>query len=126
MTTVTFLIVAALVVVALFWILRSGAMRVKYATLWLTVGLATIVLAIWPDLLVSLARVLGFQLPANLLFFLAILLILGVCLHLSLEASQLEDETRTLAEEVAMLNARLTAWEASHPADPSSPDGPAH
>jgi hypothetical protein len=43
------------------------------------------------------------------LFFLTLLLLLGVALHLSLEVSKLEDESRSLAEEVALLHARLDA-----------------
>lgn len=109
--TITFLAVAGVVVVVLFWILRSGRIREKYVALWVIVGVAAAVLAVWPDLLFWLTRMLGFQLPANLLFFLSILLLLGVCLHLSLEASQLEDETRTLAEEITLLKERLTRVE---------------
>jgi beta-lactamase regulating signal transducer with metallopeptidase domain len=37
---------------------------------------------------------------------------LGVCAHLSVEATQLEEETRTLAEEVAMLRERVDRLEA--------------
>lgn len=109
--SVTFLTVAAVVVVVLFVILRSGKIREKYVALWGIIGLATVVLALWPGLLGTLSRFLGFQLPVNLLFFVAILLLLGVCLHLSYEASKLEDETRTLAEEVTLLSERLERLE---------------
>lgn len=114
--SVTFLVVGALVVLVMFRVLRSGRLREKYAALWLVVGVAGVLVAVWPDLLTSLTRVLGFQLPANLLFFLTLLLLLGVCLHLSLEASNLESETRTLAEEVALLHARLD--ELTRPQEP--------
>lgn len=94
---------AALVIALLLWVLRKGAMREKYAALWLVVGVAIVVLALWPGLLASMAQLLGFQVGSNLLFFLGILLLLAVCLHLSLEVSALEDEARVLAEEVSML-----------------------
>lgn len=122
--SVTFLVVAAVVVVSLFTILRSGRIREKYVGLWGVIGLATVVLALWPGLLNGLSQVLGFQLPVNLLFFMAILLLLGVCLHLSYEASQLEDETRNLAEEVALLSERITQLEANDAAPPPEPGPP--
>ena len=104
MTTIIFVVIALLVLVALGRVLRNGNIREKYAFLWVLVGVATVVLALWPGLLEWLARLVGVAVPSNLLFFLSILMLLGVSLHLSLEVSELEDETRTLAEEVAMLN----------------------
>ena len=107
MAWLAFLVVAIVSVVVILAILRSGRMREKYAALWLVVSLAIVVVTVWPGLLAWLAAFLGVQLPSNLLFFLSILMLLGVAMHLSLEVSKLEDETRTLAEEVALLNQRL-------------------
>lgn len=103
-TRVVFATVAVVVAVVLFRLLRSGRIREKYAGLWILVGAGIMVLALWPGLLNGLTELIGIALPVNLLFFLAILLLLGVTLHLSLEASRLEDETRVLAEQVALLN----------------------
>lgn len=83
--------------------LRRRRVREKYAVLWLVVGVGQLVLAGFPGLLDAVAGRLGIADPPNLLAFGAVLFLLGVCAHLSVEASQLEDETRSLAEEVAML-----------------------
>ena len=102
-----FLLVALISMVSVLVVVRSGRLREKYAALWLIVGLAIVVVTIWPGLLAMVASLLGVVLPSNLLFFLAILLLFGVSLHLSLEVSKLEDETRTLSEEVALLDGRV-------------------
>lgn len=107
MAWLAFLVVTLVAVVAVLLVVRSGKLREKYAALWLIVGLAIVVVTIWPGLLALLASAMGVVLPSNLLFFLAILLLLGVSLHLSLEVSRLEDETRTLSEEVALLDERV-------------------
>lgn len=107
MNTVFFLIVALLVVSVVLRLLRNQRLREKYAALWLVVGIVTIGLAAFPQVLVVAARSLGFVIPANLLFVLAILLLLAVALHLSLEISRLEDETRILAEETAILRSEI-------------------
>ena len=44
---------------------------------------------------------------ASLVLFLAVVFLLLICIHLSWEASRLEDETRALAEEVALIRAEL-------------------
>jgi hypothetical protein len=87
--------------------LRRKKLREKYAIWWLVVGVATLVLAAFPQLLVYIAKVVGVQLPSNLLFILSILMLLGVCLHLSWEISVVEEETRSLAEEVAILRIQV-------------------
>ncbi|MBT2531847.1 DUF2304 domain-containing protein [Arthrobacter sp. ISL-48] len=89
--------------------LRRKKLREKYAALWLIVGVATLILAAFPRLLNIVAEVVGVQLPSNLLFAISILMLLGVCLHLSWEISVVEDETRTLAEEVAILRVQVEA-----------------
>jgi hypothetical protein len=66
-----------------------------------------LVLAAFPQLLDYVAQAVGVQLPSNLLFILSILMLLGVCLHLSWEISVVEEETRALAEEVAILRIQI-------------------
>lgn len=105
-------VLALLIVVVVVEMLRRKVLREKYAALWLVVGLATLVLAAFPRLLADISRMLGVQVPSNLLFALSILLALGVCLHLSWEISVVEDETRILAEEAAILRADLERLEA--------------
>lgn len=102
-TRIVFLVTALLVAVLLLRLLRSSKLREKYAALWILIGAAIVFLAVWPGALNYLSEVIGIALPVNLLFFLSILLLLGVGLHLSTEATRLEDEVRTLNEEVAML-----------------------
>lgn len=110
----------ALAIVALVVeMLRRKKLREKYAVLWLVVGVATLVLAAFPRLLNIVAEFVGVQLPSNLLFTMSILMLLGVCLHLSWEISVVEDETRTLAEEVAILRSQVEALSLSQPPLPS-------
>lgn len=104
MFQVLYLLVAAVVVLSVFALLRSGHLREKYAALWVFVGLSIVILACAPGILAAIAHTLGFVVPSNFLFVLAIFLLLGVTLHHSLELTRLEDETRTLAENVAILN----------------------
>lgn len=113
-------ILALLIVGIVLEMLRRKQLREKYAVLWLIVGIATLVLAAFPRLLNIVAQFIGVQLPSNLLFILSILLLLGVCLHLSWEISVVEEETRTLAEEVAILRAQLEKIERSLPSTAST------
>lgn len=114
-------ILALVIVVLVVEMLRRKKLREKYAALWLVVGLATLVLAAFPQLLAQTAQLLGVQVPSNLLFSMTILLALGVCLHLSWEISVVEDETRTLAEEAAILRTHIERLEARLDAELAEP-----
>ncbi|HET9500958.1 MAG TPA: DUF2304 domain-containing protein [Marmoricola sp.] len=91
----------------LFELMRRHRLREKYAVFWGLVALLTLVITIFPGLLFWVADLIGVAVPANLLFFLGTLLLLGVTLHLSYEMGRQEDRTRTLAEEVALLRLEL-------------------
>ncbi len=93
------------VVVLLFIgeLLRRRKLQEKYAMLWLAVGIAVMPLAVFPRLLDVVARWLGIASGVSLVLFLAIVFLLLVCVHLSWEVSRLEEETRTLAEGLALL-----------------------
>lgn len=107
MLNVAAFILSLAIVGVVFEMLRRKKLREKYAALWLIVGVGTLVLAAFPRLLTIVTELAGVQLPSNLLFIISILLLLGVCLHLSWEISVVEDETRALAEEVAILRALI-------------------
>lgn len=107
MLNVAAFVLSLAIVGVVFEMLRKKKLREKYAALWLIVGVGTLVLAAFPRLLTIVTELAGVQLPSNLLFIISILLLLGVCLHLSWEISVVEDETRALAEEVAILRALI-------------------
>lgn len=104
--------IAVIIIVAVLWMLLTRQLREKYAVLWLLLGIVLLALGLFPGLLTAATEALGVQLPVNLLFATAIAVLLGVTLHLSWELSQSEAEARRLAEEVAIIGARLDALEA--------------
>jgi hypothetical protein len=88
-------------------LLRRRQLKEKYAVLWVAVSVVVAALAIFPRLVDDLSGLLGILYPPDLLFFLAMIVLLLVSVHLSWETSRLEDETRALAEELAILRQRI-------------------
>jgi hypothetical protein len=93
----------AVLVLLVIGLLRTRRVREKYAGTWLLVATAVCVLGAFPSAVFWLADVLGVQTPVNLVFSASIAILLLVCIQLSVEISNLEEETRTIAEEVALL-----------------------
>lgn len=100
-----FLLIVVVMEVLVLAQVRNQKMKEKYAALWLIVGVVMIVLALFPKLLDSLSRLVGIETPVNLLFLLAIIMLMGISLHLTLAISKITDDMRTLAEEVAIMKA---------------------
>lgn len=98
---------SVLILVVLFELLRRRHLREKYAVIWALVAVGVLVLTIFPRLLYELSDLAGVDVPANLLFFLASLVLMVLTLHHSYELGRLEDKTRTLAEEIALLRMEL-------------------
>lgn len=107
-------------VVFLVQLLRTRRIKEKYAGLWIAVAVAVAILGAFPGIPVWLAGVVGVELPVNLLFATALLVLLIVCIQLSIGVSTLDERVRTLTEEVALL--RLDAERAATADDRSTGD----
>lgn len=88
-------------------LLRRRQLREKYALLWLGVLVIIIPLSLFPRLLDNLAGMIGVVSGVSLVLFLGIVFLLLVSVHLSWEVSRLEEETRTLAEDLALLRTEI-------------------
>jgi hypothetical protein len=87
-------------------LVRRRQLREKYAMLWMAVGAATVVVSLSRGPMDRLARALGIQYGPTILFLLAIMFLMAVVAHLSWELSRLEDRTRKMAEELALMRPR--------------------
>lgn len=115
---------SAIVLLALFELMRRHRLREKYALIWALVAIAVITVAAAPVLLVKTSEALGLEVPANLLFFGAAIVILVLTLQHSSELSRLEERTRTLAEEVALLRVEVERVEGQDPSEDPTHESP--
>jgi hypothetical protein len=99
-------------------LLRRHRLPAKYALLWLSVGAVLIVLAAFPALLEWVSRLVGIAYSPATFLLGAVTLLFLVVIHFSWELSRLEDRTRVLAEELALLRAENEAT-----SDPASGQG---
>lgn len=84
-------------------LLRRRKLKEKYAFLWVFTGMVIIPLGFFPSGLDAVARNVGVRSGVSLLLFLSVAFLFIVCLQLSWEVGHLEEEGRTLSEEVALL-----------------------
>ena len=98
-------LIAAASVVFILRMVRRRVLRAKYSLLWIGVGVVLVFTATAPGLLDRMSRALGIDYPPAVYFLIAIVFLLVVLIHVAWELSRLEERTRTLAEELALLRA---------------------
>jgi hypothetical protein len=104
------LLVAAIVALSILFILslvRRRELRGKYAMLWVGVGLTLGVFAIVPDVLVPISDWVGISYEPATFFLAAFAFLFLVIVQFSWELSRLEERSRSLAEELALLRAEV-------------------
>lgn len=98
---------AIITFIFVFYLLRKGVLREKYAVLWLFFSGAALFFALFPGALDWLSVTIGVAAPVNLLFFTTVVLLVLVSVQLSYELSRHEMRIRRLAEEIALLRRQL-------------------
>lgn len=97
-TIILFLIVLELV--------RRRRLLERYALVWLGSAVILFALAVWGGLLNTIADTIGIFYPPTALFVIAFGFILMLLLHFSTAVSRLTDQTKVLAQRLALMEQR--------------------
>ena len=110
----------AVIAVVLRLVVRRRLLHVP--ALSLVVNIVLVVIALIPGRLQALARLLGFVVPANLLFFAGFTLLLMVTVQISVELTGVERRVQRLAEEIALIRNAATTRKSCDDPSPASHD----
>ena len=98
----------------LVWVvrlIRQQRLSVQDSLAWLGTSIAALLVVAFPQLLVEGAKLLGIQVPSNALFLAGLIYLGANVLSLTIVASETSARVRRLAQECALLRARLAALE---------------
>ena len=110
MSTTAHLVFASVLVLTVLFIyslVRQRVLKSKYALLWSLVAVALLPIAAVPSIVESVSDLLGIETPSNTILLAAVSLLFATTVHLTYELSRVEARTQDLAEEFALLRARL-------------------
>lgn len=96
---------------AIFWNLRAGRMKERYALWWIVIGVAVVVISVFPGVLGWLSSRLGVEVPFNLGLFAGGIILLLMTLQFSVDLSRADDRQRRLTEEIALMQERTNRLE---------------
>ena len=113
-------LVAALLVVGVLELVRRRRLLERYALLWLLSSLILLGLSIWRGALDRIAEQIGVAYPPNALFIVAFGFVLWMLLHFSVAVSRLSDQSKVLAQRLALLEERMRRQESDDDREPVS------
>lgn len=88
-------------------LVRRRRLRGKYGLFWLIVVVGFVPFAIEPDMVDAVGDRLGVRYQPALLLIAAIAVLTLLAMHFSWEVSRLEERSRSMAEELALLRAKV-------------------
>lgn len=100
------IVASGLLLLGVLELVRRRTLLERYALLWLLSALVLLGLAIFRGLLEEIADAIGVAYPPSALFVIAFGFILLLLLHFSLAVSRLSDQTKLLAQRLALLEER--------------------
>lgn len=103
----TYWLVVFILLVSIIELLRRKAIREKYAVVWLGLAGILIIGAFFPSRINYISYLLGFQYLSNFVLFIFVIINLFILMQLSLSIGKAETQIQTLAEEFAILNAKV-------------------
>jgi len=101
------ILIAVFVIGLVLFSIRRGKLKEKYAFLWLLVALFSSAAVIFPEPVFKLAKTLGFEIPANFLFAITLLISLFLIFLLSTDISKKQRQIENLATELALIKNKL-------------------
>lgn len=88
-------------------LVRRRRLREEYSWLWLLAAGAMVVLVVWFRLLMIITHLVGAVTPINTLLLFAVLFLFAIAVHYSVIVSRLTSQVKNLAQELALVSARL-------------------
>jgi hypothetical protein len=101
------ILAAAAMLLGVLELVRQRRLLERYALGWMFAAIVFLVLAVWRGALAEIAGIVGIATPSNALFFVAVGAILLLLLHFSVAVSRLQDQTKVLAQRLALVEERL-------------------
>ena len=102
-----FIIIAMIcLIIGIVAMIRKKKLELRYALIWLFVGMAVLILSIFPVLMEGLSYLFGIASPMNMLFFFGFCFSLIIIFVLTVALSRMSTRIKNLAQDIALQDKR--------------------
>ena len=85
-------------IVVVIHAVNRRVLQLKYSLIWLLISLCLVAAALFPKIAFAVTALVGIETPSNLIFFLAIIALLGICFSLTVIVSRQEARIKRLIQ----------------------------
>ena len=110
MKNVYFIILILLIMIYLFKAVLNSKLSVKESFFWIAGSVFALVLAIFPQIIVVIAKWIGVSYPPSLLFVFCILFLLYLIFRTSKRSAFQESKIIELSQQLAILKKEVEKW----------------
>lgn len=99
-----------IVLLYIFFIMKSVKrknMRIGYLIFWSITGVLLIIALLIPNLVENISHIIGFEMPINMIFCVAIFIILYLIFDLTTLISKTQNENVMLIQEISILKKKI-------------------
>ena len=86
-------------------------MQLNFSTFWIISGVLLLLAVITPNLIENLTKLLGFEVPANMLFCITIFVAFYLIFNLTIKLSNEAQKNTLLIQEISLLKSRISKLE---------------
>ena len=97
--------------------IQSKKLQLNFSTFWIISGVLLLLAVITPNLIENLTKLLGFEVPANMLFCITIFVAFYLIFNLTIKLSNEAQKNTLLIQEISLLKSRISKLEEKNKED---------
>lgn len=107
----------ALVIMTMIYLLlmfkeiKNKKLQISFSTFWIISGILLIIAILTPNLIETLTRILGFEVPVNMMFCITIFIAFYLIFNLTVKLSKEAQKNVLLIQELSILKKRVAELE---------------
>lgn len=91
----------------IFKTVKSKLIAIKYSIMWIAAVLIMAIVALVPNILKTIASIIGFELVSNMLFLMGFLILFMIAFALTVIVSVQKNEITVLVQELGLLKSQI-------------------
>ncbi len=108
--------IVLIIILFIYWFfiiksVKNKSMRINYLILWLFIGICMIIALIIPHFVEDFSHLIGFELPINMIFSFAILVIMYIVYDITKQLTKEQNKNTTLTQELSIMKKRIDELE---------------
>ncbi len=109
--TINLAIAVAIIFIIMLLVLirhiKNKKLQLSYTIFWLISGIVLVIILVIPNCLSNITKILGFEVPSNMIFFITIAIAFYLILELMIALSKENKRNITLIQEMSILKKRV-------------------